>query len=355
MGSLQYKCLNCAAGLKFDPSSQKWKCDYCFSEFTKEELDTKQEQEQNQKQETDETKKSADTEEEQPELDVYHCNSCGAELLADETTAATFCLYCKNPTIIKSRFTGKFKPKYVIPFRLTKEQAQDLYRKWIGKKLFAPNEFKYKEEIEKITGVYAPFWLFDCRTNGTLQGQGTQVRTWIQGDYQYTQTKYYQVVRHGTAEYNKIPVDASKKLDDSLTQLIEPFNYDDLTDFSKQYMSGFMAERYDVESKEAQNTAKSRVKQYTENRLKETIDGYTTYHDTNSDISLQESKESYAMLPVYLLVNKYKGKDHLFMVNGQTGKVVGEAPISKWKQLRFAGLIFAITWLIAVFGGAFIG
>jgi hypothetical protein len=163
------------------------------------------------------------------------------------------------------------------------------------------------------------------------------------------------VLRHGTAEYRKVPVDASIKLDDSLMQLIEPYNYNALTDFSKQYLSGFMAEKYDVESEEALGTAKTRVGQFTEKRLRETIGGYTSYHDTSKDVILQKSEESYAMLPVYLLVNKYKGKDHLFMINGQTGKVVGEAPISRWKQLRFAGLIFAATWIIAVFGGAFFG
>ena len=342
MASLQYKCLNCKAGLEFDPPSQKWKCQYCFSEFAKEELD-----------QTDQTK---DTDEEEiPELDVYHCNSCGAELIADQTTSATFCLYCKNPAIIRSRFTGRFRPKYLIPFHLTREQAKELYRNWIGKRIFAPGEFKYKEEIEKITGVYAPFWLFDCRTEGTVQGQGTRVSHWRQGNYRYTRTQYYRVVRSGTADYKKVPVDASKKLDDALMQMIEPYHYKDITDFSMQYMSGFMAEKYDVESEEAKSVTASRVKQFTENRLKETITGYTSYHDTSCDITLVESEENYALLPVYLLVNKYKGKDHLFIVNGQTGKVVGETPISRWKQLGFAGLLFAASWLLVVFGGALFG
>ncbi|HHY83420.1 MAG TPA: DNA helicase PriA [Clostridiales bacterium] len=342
MASLQYKCLNCKAGLEFYPPTQKWKCHYCFSEFTKEELD-----------EVQQVQDSMD--EELPELDSYRCTSCGAELITDKTTSATFCLYCKNPAIIKSRFTGKFKPKYVIPFRLTKEQAVELYKKWIGKHLFAPDEFKHKEEMEKVTGVYAPFWLFDCKTQGSIEGQGTRVRSWTQGEYRYTETRYYRVVRSGSAEYNKVPVDASKKLDDAFMQLIEPYNYQDLTDFSMQYMSGFMAEKYDVESEEAKSAVKKRVEQYTEKRLKETIGGYASYRDTYKSITLQEAQENYALLPVYLLVNKYKGKDHLFIVNGQTGKVVGDAPISRWKQLRFAGLIFAASWLLAVFGGALFG
>jgi len=342
MGSLQYKCLNCKAGLEFNPPTQKWKCSYCFSEFTRAELDEAQKIQDN-------------LDEEMPELDSYHCTSCGAELITDQTTSATFCLYCKNPTIIKSRFTGRFKPKYLIPFRLTKEQAVELYKKWISKRLFAPSEFKHKEEMEKVTGVYAPFWLFDCKASGTIEGQGTRVRSWVQGDYRYTETKYFRVVRQGSAEYSKVPVDASKKLDDELMQMIEPYNYEDLTDFSMQYMSGFLAEKYDVESDEAKSAARKRVVKYTEDMLKETISGYSSYRDTSKNITLQEAQENYALLPVYLLVNKYKGKDHLFIVNGQTGKVVGDAPISRWKQLRFAGLVFAASWILAVFGGALFG
>jgi ribosomal protein S17E len=231
----------------------------------------------------------------------------------------------------------------------------ELYRKWISRRLFAPSEFKYQEEIDKITGVYAPFWLFDCKTNGTVRGKGIRVTHWVQGQYRYTRTQHFQVVRRGTIEYKKVPVDASQKLDDTLMQLMEPYHYKDMTDFSMQYMSGFMAEKYDVESEEAKTTVKRRVAQYTEKRLRDTIAGYTSYRDTDSNVMLEECEENYALLPVYLLVNKYKDREHLFMVNGQTGKVAGETPISRWKQLSFAGLIFAAVWLLAVFGGAFFG
>lgn len=335
----QYKCLNCNAGLKFDPPSQLWKCEYCFGEFTKEQLDSVQ-------------KVDEQLDQEMPDLESYHCNNCGAELITDGTTSATFCLYCKSPTVIKARFTGRFKPKYLIPFKLTKKQAEELYRNWIKKKLLAPSAFKQKEEIEKITGVYAPFWLFDCKVKALIDGEATKVRSWTQGNYRITQTQYYHVSRAGKIEYDKIPVDASKKLDDGLMQLIEPYNYKDLTDFSMQYMSGFMAEKYDVESKDAQAVMKSRVEDYAEQRLRGTIQGYTSTSIRHKQVDIEDMTDSYAMLPVYLLVNKYKGKNHTFIINGQTGKVVGETPLSPLKQLAFAGSIFAAVWLLIVFGGA---
>jgi DNA-directed RNA polymerase subunit RPC12/RpoP len=343
MGSVnEYKCLNCKAGLEFDPPSQHWKCHYCFSEFTKGQLDKVY------------TPADETLNQDMPELNSYNCTSCGAELIADSTTSATFCLYCKNPTIIKSRFSGKFKPKSLIPFKLTKDQAQELYKKWINKRFFAPTEFKQKDEIEKVTGIYAPFWLFDCLADGMIDGEATRVKSWTQGKYRYTQTSYFRVFRKGNAEYKKVPVDASKKLDDRFMHLIEPYNYNDLTDFSMQYMSGFMAEKYDVEASEAESVMKERVETYLEDRLRSTVSGYSSYSIRDKQLMLQDTTQDYSMLPIYLLINKYKGKDHVFIVNGQTGKVVGDTPISFKRQLLFALAVFIVVWLIAVFGGAFL-
>jgi DNA-directed RNA polymerase subunit RPC12/RpoP len=336
----EYKCLNCNAGLEFNPPTQNWKCNYCFSEFTKEKLD-------------DAIKQEETLSEDMPELDSYKCTSCGAELIADSTTSATFCLYCKNPTVIKNRFSGKFQPKSVIPFRLTQQQAKEIYTKWITKRKFVPSAFKQKTEIDKITGIYAPFWLFDCRADGVIDGEATKIRTWKQGEYNYTQTKHYRVLRQGNAEYQRIPVDASKKLDDKFMHLIEPYNYDDLTDFSMQYMSGFMAEKYDIEAAGAETVLKERVEGYLEDVLKKTVEGYSTYSVQNKEIALSDTSQDYSMLPIYLLINKYKEKEHIFIVNGQTGKVVGDTPISLSKQALFAGVIFIAICILAVFGGAF--
>lgn len=337
-----YKCLNCKAGLEFDPASQKWKCHYCFSEFTRQSLDLDSENEPSE-------------DHDGPELDAYHCNNCGAELITDRTISATSCLYCRSSAVIRSRFAGRFKPRYLVPFKLTKAQAEEIYNKWMKKRLFVPTAFKTKEESQKITGIYAPFWLFDCMAEGHLEGEGTRTNHWRQGDYNYTRTRYYRVFRKGNVQYKKIPVDASKKLDDALMHKIEPYHYGDLTDFSLQYMSGFMAERFDVEVPEAERVMQGRVAQYTENRLQKTISGYQSFRATDKKTNLSDITHSYAMMPVYLLIHKHKDKEYIFIVNGQTGKVVGNTPVSPFKQLRFAGCVFGIVWFIAVFGGAIFG
>lgn len=336
-----YKCLNCGSALAFEPESQKWKCDFCGSEYLKEELDTFPE-------------KEIPQEEEAPELNTYHCGNCGAELIADATASATFCLFCKSPALIKSRFTGKFKPKALIPFQISQEQAEGLYKKWIRKCLFAPSSFKKQEEIHKITGMYAPYWVFDCLAQGELGGEATRVSHYERGDYRYTLTKYYHVVREGRVEYQRVPVDSSTKLDDTMMQKIEPFDYGDMKDFSMQYLSGFLSEKYDVESDTAEAVMRQRVEAYVQQRLMETAGGYSTFIPTHRNVSLTDILPEYVLLPVYLLTNTYKNKNHAFIVNGQTGKVVGETPISTVKQIAFAAGLFFVLWCLAVFGGALI-
>jgi len=341
-GVKAYRCLNCGAGLEFHPPSQKWKCHYCFSDFEKQQLDAAGQEAE------------AAPENEATELDSYHCQNCGAELVTDATLAATHCLYCLSPTIIKTRFAGEFKPQSLIPFYLTKEQAEGIYREWIAKKRFAPDEFKTADEISKITGVYAPFWLFDCQVSGRIDGEGTRSNSYVMGDYRVTNTKYYQVVRAGDYRYERVPVDASMKLDDELMKAVEPFDYSALTDFSLQYMSGFTAEKYDKPADEAEKIMAQRVESQTESQLRREAGDYSSFRIRDKAFTLKDKSHAYSMLPVYVLVDQYNGKEYLFMINGQTGKVCGEAPVSNTKRMTFAGIVFAAVWLLGVLGGALI-
>ncbi|MGL5692792.1 MAG: hypothetical protein ACRCXA_01855 [Peptostreptococcaceae bacterium] len=338
----EYTCPNCKATLKFNPESQNWKCDYCFSEFNENEIDSTYKDKTEQCQESTEY------------LNSYNCTSCGAELIADDTISATFCIYCNSHSIIKNRFSGKFEPKSVIPFKIGKEEAQEIYTKWINKKKFAPKIFKDKKEVEKITGIYVPFWLFDNNVKGHLYGEGTKIRTWSDNDYKYTQTKYYRILREGTANYNGVPVDGLKKLDDSVMMGIEPYDYNELTNFSMKYMTGFMAEKYDVNEKDALSVANKRVTQYMKSRLRNTVNGYNSFNQNSNNVTITNMEYNYVMLPIYLLVNDYENKKYEFTINGQTGKIIGDAPIDRSSQTKFTLLIFVICWIIYVFGGALI-
>lgn len=357
-----YECLNCHAELTFDPAVGHWHCAYCFSDFSKEELDkaysseeakdamNSQEQEHNHEHSHNHEQELGDT-----ELDVYHCESCGADLVADETTSSTFCLYCKSPVVIKQRFKGAFEPAYVIPFKITQEDAVGLYREWIKKKILTPKEYKQDEEIEKIKGIYAPFWLFDSTAHVDTEGTGIKVRHWRSGDYEYTQKKYYRVVRSGHVSYEKVPVDSSQKLDDTFMQMIEPYDYKELTDFSMHYMAGFMAEMYDVSSEESAKVMKERVSQFASTRIRETINGYSSFDKDYEHIDFQKIDHHYTLMPIYMVTNIFKDKTYRFFINGQTGKIVGETPISKKRQFALFSAIFWGIFILLVIGGVLVG
>ncbi len=344
-----YECLNCHAELTFDPAVGHWHCAYCFSDFTKEELDAvyaneKDEHTHNHGQTIDEK-----------EMDVYHCESCGANLVADETTSSTFCLYCKSPVVIKQRFKGAFEPDYVIPFKITQEEAMNLYKGWINKKILTPKAYKQDEEIEKIKGIYAPFWLFDSTAQVDTEGTGIKVRHWRSGDYDYTQKKYYRVIRSGHVSYEKVPIDSSQKLDDTFMQMIEPYDYKELTDFSMHYMAGFMAEMYDVSTEESAKVMKERVSQFASSRVGETITGYSSFDKDFERIRFQEIKHHYTLMPIYMVTNIFNDKTYRFFINGQTGKIVGETPISRKRQFALFSVVFWVSLILLVIGGVLLG
>ena len=347
MEALDHKCPSCTATLPFDPTLQKWKCSYCGSEYTLEELE-KYENAKN-ADNSEKTNPSNDVnlgEDSTIDVDVYECQSCGAKILTDENTTATFCVYCGNTAIIKNRLTGTLRPTKIIPFKNTKEEAIKTFVNYRKGKPFAPKDFSNKENIEKITGVYIPFWIYDCDVAASLEAVGKNIKTWTSGDYQYTKTDTYKVLREGNMNYEKVPTDASSKFDDDIMDSIEPFNYNDLADFSMSYLSGFLSEKYDVEKSEAIERAKTRVVNSTNEKLKETIIGYSTYDVVSSNMNINLKDSNYILLPVWMLNINYRGKVRKFAMNGQTGKMVGDIPIAPSKVISTSLVIFIVSFII---------
>ena len=347
MEALDHKCPSCTATLPFDPTLQKWKCSYCGSEYTLEELERYENAKNvDNSEKTDPSNDVNLGEDSTIDVDVYECQSCGAKILTDENTTATFCVYCGNTAIIKNRLTGALRPTKIIPFKNTKEEAIKTFVNYRKGKPFAPKDFSNKENIEKITGVYIPFWIYDCEVAASLEAVGKNIKTWISGDYQYTKTDTYKVLREGNMNYEKVPTDASSKFDDDIMDSIEPFNYNDLADFNMSYLSGFLSEKYDVEKSEAFERAKTRVVNSTNEKLKETIIGYSTYSVVSSNMNINLKDSNYILLPVWMLNINYRGKVRKFAMNGQTGKMVGDIPIAPSKVISTSIVIFIVSFII---------
>lgn len=341
-GTVDHKCPNCAAVLKFNPHGQNWKCEYCKSEFNREQIEAINEKVGKV---IDEDTTAVKVEKDLNGMDIYSCPNCGAQIIADENTSATSCVYCKSTAILKNKLVGEFNPTKVIAFHKTKEDAIAAFQQIKKGKPFTPKEFNDPKNISEMSGIYIPFWIYDFQTNGSLQADAKRIQSWRSGDYIMTKTDVYLAIREGSMVYNKIPVDGSERFDNDIMNSIEPFDYSGLVDFNHAYLSGFLAEKYDVDSDKAMADAIERVKNTTTDVLRGSINGYSTVNVTNANHNLNLTNKEYVLLPVWMLNIKYQDKIYTFAMNGQTGKMVGNIPIDKKK---------AILWWIGLFVLSFI-
>ena len=204
----------------------------------------------------------------------------------------------------------------------------------------------FNHQVEKITGVYIPFWLYDSQMNGNIQSRATQIRRWSSGNYDYTETSTFRCTRSGELEIEDLPVDSSTKFKDEIMDSIEPYNYSEFKPFNRSYLSGFLAEKYDLNKDEVYDRAKNRMENTMVDELKSTIRGYNSVTVDNSDVNINSGEVEYALLPVWMLNIKFKEKMYTFAMNGQTKKVVGTVPMDSGKVIKKGILFFGISFIL---------
>ncbi|MGN0318557.1 MAG: hypothetical protein ACI4E1_11570 [Lachnospira sp.] len=336
---ITYKCPSCGSVMEFDSTSGMLKCVSCGYETS---ADSGQ---------NDEQKTREQFSQNMDNMKIYHCQSCGAELVADEYTSATFCSFCGNPTLVEDRLSGEFQPETIIPFKINREQAVDMYRKWVKKGPLTPSELKRASTIEKISGVYVPFWLYSYAARTQMEAKAERVRTTRKGDTEYVYTDHFHIHRDISADFERIPADASKQMPDDDMDKLEPYDYSAMVPFSMPYLSGFLSERYNFTPDEIESRAHTRADRYITNLARDTITGYSSVTVLSNHIDMNSRGSEYSLLPVWNLSYRYKGKNYQFMINGQTGKIVAERPISIAKAFAYGAAICAGTFLITMIGG----
>lgn len=356
--NINYRCLNCGGELAWNPEAEKWKCEYCDKEFTLEDLDAAGKAQaaeetvekgrvvQEDEKTTDGTEAAAGS-----HLVEYTCSYCGAKIITDATTAATFCVYCQNPVVISEQLVGDFAPEMLIPFTKTKKKVMEEYKKFVKKPL-TPKSFYEDNNIDKLTGVYIPFFLYDTKGEGEVFIHGTRVTTWQDSRNRYTKTDTFQCDIEGSLEFKNVPVDASSKTDDAAMDSIEPFDFEGMVEFSPAYLAGFMAEKYDVDGSETESRMEKRVNESLKKQLMSKAPHYDTKNVAHQTLQHKIKKKKYVLLPTWILNTSYKGKPYLFAMNGQTGKFIGNLPIDKKKMLYYGLGTFAGSFavLAAVIG-----
>lgn len=347
---MEYKCPCCNAGLVFAGETQQLTCEYCDNTFELDAVKAFNEPEQEQQEFSwEEQEKQEWTQAEQEAIQKFQCPSCGGEILTEQTTAATFCPFCGNPTILPGRLADSVRPDGVLPFQTTKEDAKNAFLKLCKGKPLLPRFFTREQQLEKITGMYVPFWLYDCSGDFSGNYRATRIRTWSDSRYHYTKTDHFLLKRRARAEFQRIPMDASTKMEDAFMESIEPFDYEKLTDFDTAFLSGYLADKYDVPSEKGEPRIRERVNNALEELLQDTLIGYNSVVPTSRNLNVQQGKASYVLLPVWMLNTNYRGKTYTFAMNGQTGKMTGSLPVCpKMTALWFSGIFVGVTLMASL-------
>lgn len=362
MEALHYRCPCCGSSLTFGAESQQLDCPSCGNSFPLEGLE--QAAQINVKNTTD-----ADMHWEQAEnagfdnmenqhLRAYRCQSCGAEILADDVTAATECVYCGNPSIMPGVLEGAYRPDGLIPFKKTKEEAQEAFRNHCKGKKLLPNGFFDETRVEKITGVYVPFWLFQCDAEADVTYNAQKISIRREGQYEVTRTSHFLVRRGGHIGFNQVPVDGSSKMDDTMMESIEPFDSEKAGEFQIAYLSGYQAQRHDVDAEKCQPRANERIRESVRSMMAGTVQGYTSFTPANTQIELEHGTVRQILMPVWMLNTRWRDQIYTFAMNGQTGRFIGDLPTDKgkfWKWLLglFLGIGAGgclIAWLLFALG-----
>ncbi|MBP5489974.1 MAG: hypothetical protein J6Y10_05180 [Lachnospiraceae bacterium] len=271
------------------------------------------------------------------QMTMVHCNSCGAELGVTSTEASMHCPFCDQAMIVVERLEGCLRPDCIIPFSITKEQAEEKLREELDGAPFVPLGLQ-KFTTESLHGVYIPHWLYDVYYGDRMVWSHAKRRS-----VEYS-------IREGSILFERVTADGLDNLEDSYTRRLEPYDYSALRPFDAAYLSGFYSDCF--------NTSDAELKPKVLDRAEEMFDKELRHSHRKAIGNCVASKPvkrvlnaEYAMLPAWFLVFRYKGTSYTMLVNGQTGKVVGSLPVVKWKAYTLLAFLTALFTTIPVAAG----
>lgn len=372
MASKTYKCPNCGAALEFDASDGTVDCAYCLSEFTVPEVeeynkriteqlaqnDTATEAEHRDysakgipQTETRSTESTASNE----KLHSYNCDSCGAEVICNENTSATYCYYCHQPVVLTDRVSGKFKPDKLLPFKITRDEAVSRFLKWCEGKRYLPSDFTSDSHLEKMTGVYLPVWLAEVENSADFRGQAVQ-RTRMDSRRESIDT--YEIGRTGKLTLKnmmEIAFSSSDKISPEAFETIANFGWEDLQDFSAVYLSGFFSELWSIGPEDAAAQAEDKAQNYVSRAISNELNmAYQNVSLSKAEVQPKLTNLNYVLAPAWVLTYKFHKKIYLYVMNGQHGQIYGELPMDNSRVFRTAAIIFLVLLISLLLGGKFL-
>lgn len=322
-----FACKNCGGNVKYDIASGQLSCEYCHSLFDPYAYEDK----------TSDAEVQKDF-----DATIFTCPQCGGEILSTDDTAAGFCSFCGASTVLYSRIAKEHKPAYIIPFAKTKDDCKQAYSSLMKKAIFAPKELKDPKFIDGFRGIYMPYWTYYLTQNSDLLfGAEKSHRS---GDY--IVTRHYNLGGRLDTYYKGLSYDASSSFEDNLSETLAPYDVKHMKRFTPAFLSGFYADTADLPSNVYENDAKQAAFDNTINEIKKvpTFKGLTLtglQYKTPSNMGITVRQADYSMFPVWFMSYRNNDRVAYATVNGQTGKVVADIPISIGKFM-LGSLIAAI-------------
>lgn len=350
-----FPCAGCGAKLSFAPGTRSLQCEFCGTANTFAEDDARIEE-----LDFDVYLKALEGRQEVVAAELVKCARCGAEQNLPDHHFAAQCSFCAAPIVSKSYASRMVKPRSIIPFQVDKARAQDAFRKWVGGLWLAPGALKkYAQSDAALTGMYLPFWTYDCHTSSDYRGERGEhyytTETYATRDSSgksVTQTRQVQHTRwqpaagHVERFHDDVLVLASQSLPHSLRGATLEWNLKGLVPYQPEFVSGFRAEAYQVGLREGFPTAKETIDANVHSLVRQDIGGdVQRVHDVAT--RYDDVKFKHVLLPVWISAYRFKNKTYRFIVNGQTGEVAGESPLS-WQKVTWLVVGVIILFLIAL-------
>lgn len=244
---------------------------------------------------------------------VYKCSQCGGEVTVSGTEISTRCVYCGSTAVVFSRISKENRPDRIVPFSITKEEAVSLVEEKLLSGRFVPKRFK-KIPPECVRGIYIPYFTYDGEISDTQQHR-----------LGITEKSY---VFDGSATFENLLVECCSSINNRFSALLEPYNLKASVEFDTSYLMGFYSNIQDVTPRRARGLSELKAKTLFQSQMRQ-LTPNKTMKTVSSAPKITLQRTGYVLLPAWFITINDKGTPYTFLVNGQTGKVVGTAPWDK--------------------------
>lgn len=379
--STAYKCPSCGASIEYEPSSQLMSCDYCLSRFTPEQVEASARSPLpvgtpsvsppiDTSPSADSTPPPASAEWDAPTEDdlqwtlregtplsaaeknslaQWECPSCGAHVLSDKKLISTRCGYCNSTLVLASTDVDTAMPEVIIPFAIDRDSMVAAFLESTAGRFLLPGRFKDTATIREAQGTYVPYWLVDGLMVGTFHYSGSDSHENRSYSEVTTTVEDYDVIRKARARLTALPVCADTTAMRARTAVISHVPTSALVPFQGAYLSGYVTPAPSLSAVQAKDMAYTIANSSFSERVKASVRHQTVLLRRKTTF-LTHPTMTYALIPVWLLNIDYRNATYKYIIDGHSGEVYGDYPVSVAKVRSIitacAGIAFiASLWL----------